>query len=110
MLDPVPFSTSANIGGFGVGSKVVGVLAGGQIELFGAIRSPVWTEVSTTAAKGATSITLKEAVQWIPGDGLLVKLVFRFVFLKKSLSQKKKLSLLARITTVISGLEPTCRL
>lgn len=45
------------------GNKVIGVRFG-QIEMHGIPRTPTWTSLDVTAAVGATSITLFEAVDW----------------------------------------------
>ena len=45
--------------------------AGGTLNLFGAVETS-WTQLGTTAAGGATSITLKEAVTWNIGDEIVI--------------------------------------
>lgn len=72
LLDPVPFDKNVNLGNFGFGTKVFAVMKGGSVEIFGAVRLPTWTEVSTTLPKGATNITLRDAHQWQVGDEIVV--------------------------------------
>lgn len=83
-----------------VGTKVLGVVEGGTIELHGKVSGqyfsyllisflffffkitkqtlsnhtigPSWTNLGATAAKGATSITLRETVSWKPGDRIVL--------------------------------------
>ena len=40
---------------------------GAVIELHGFVHGPVWTRLSATADKGASSLTLKEPVDWPVG-------------------------------------------
>ena len=56
---------SGSIQGFG--DKMIGVLAGGRLELHGESRL-AWTKLSSTAGMGATQITLLQAPNWRVGD------------------------------------------
>lgn len=56
-----------------MGTKVLAVLPGGTLELHGARRDAVsWTHLAASAQPGATSITLAEAVDWRPGDRIVL--------------------------------------
>jgi hypothetical protein len=59
--------------GAGMGTKVLGAMhIGAQLHLYGEDRAG-WTQLGTTVAKGATSITLKEAMPtWRVGDRLVI--------------------------------------
>jgi len=54
-----------------MGAKLIGVMAGGRLELHGTFKK-TWTQLNTTAAKGATTITLKETVNWNIGDEIVI--------------------------------------
>lgn len=54
-----------------MGAKLIGVMAGGQLELHGASRK-TWTQLNATAQAGATTITLKEIVNWNVGDEIVI--------------------------------------
>jgi G8 domain/Right handed beta helix region len=45
---------------------------GGKLEMYGASPSPVWTQINDHAAAGATSLTLKQAVNWAAGSKIIV--------------------------------------
>jgi hypothetical protein len=45
---------------------------GGRVALYGAVPQPVWTKLGDHAQAGATALTMKEAVNWQPGDTLAV--------------------------------------
>jgi hypothetical protein len=54
-------------------TKGITVMDGARLELHGESRARVsWTQLASTAAPGATSLTLKESVDWKPGDLLVV--------------------------------------
>ena len=55
----------------GAGNKVLGVLAGGTLELHGAPQLS-WTRLSATAAAGATSLLLEQPTNWRIGDRVVV--------------------------------------
>lgn len=55
----------------GMGTKVLGVM-GGTLELHGRPTTATWTRLNVTAPAGATSITLERAVNWLPGDRIVV--------------------------------------
>lgn len=55
----------------GMGEKVLGVM-GGSLDLHGEDRGPSWTRLAATAAAGADRITLERAVDWRPGDRIVV--------------------------------------
>jgi len=60
---------SGSIQGFG--DKMIGVLAGGRLELHGESRL-AWTKLSSTAGMGATQITLLQAPNWRVGDRIAI--------------------------------------
>lgn len=45
------------------GNKVLAVHYG-TLDIHGVVRTPTWTELEVTADVGATTITLREAVDW----------------------------------------------
>ena len=49
------------------GNKCIG-LRYGTLDMHGVVRSHTWTVLEKTAEKGATEITLKEAVDWVAGE------------------------------------------
>lgn len=53
------------------GNKVLGVRHG-QLDMIGVERTPTWTALSETAEAGATTITLKEAVDWVVGENIAI--------------------------------------
>ncbi len=55
----------------GMGTKFLGSMAGGSIEIHGEARKG-WTRLAASAAKGTRSITLKELVPWRVGDKIVV--------------------------------------
>lgn len=54
-----------------MGSKLIGVMPGGRLELHGVAKQS-WTQINATANAGATSITLKETVNWEVGDEIVI--------------------------------------
>jgi hypothetical protein len=56
--------------GGSLGPRVIGVLGG--LDLHGIPHNVVWTRLASTASAGQTSITLSEAVDWTPGDEILL--------------------------------------
>jgi hypothetical protein len=54
-----------------MGTKVLGAMDGGRIDLAGEPRRG-WTRLGTTAAAGANSVTLAEAMPWRAGDRIVV--------------------------------------
>lgn len=62
---------TTNLMNMGMGAKVLGVMNGGKLSLHGRSQK-VWTQLDQTAEKGATNITLKEAVDWKVGDSIVV--------------------------------------
>jgi cell surface hyaluronidase len=52
----------------GMGEKVLGVMMGGSLELYGASRGKAWTRLSQSAAVGATTLTLEAGAGWAVGD------------------------------------------
>lgn len=56
--------------GGSLGPRAIGVLGG--LDLHGLPRPVSWTRLATTAAAGQTSITLSEAVNWLPGEEILL--------------------------------------
>lgn len=55
----------------GMGSKVLGVLPGGTLDLHGEARAG-WTRLASTAPSGSTQLTLMAAPKWRAGDKLVV--------------------------------------
>ena len=54
-----------------MGKKFLGAMDGGVIEMHGRDRTD-WTQLGATAAKNATSITLKEPVDWQAGEEIVI--------------------------------------
>jgi cell surface hyaluronidase len=54
----------------GMGEKVLGVMNGGSLELYGAARGKAWTRLNETATVGATTLNLETSVGWKVGDKL----------------------------------------
>jgi autotransporter-associated beta strand protein len=54
-----------------MGKKFLGAMDGGVIEIHGRDRLD-WTQLGATAAKNATSITLKEPVDWLAGEEIVI--------------------------------------
>jgi G8 domain len=48
------------------------VVSGGQLSLYGAVPSPVWTKLNDHAQAGATSFTLADSVNWAAGSTIAV--------------------------------------
>jgi hypothetical protein len=55
-----------------VGKKVIGVLEGGELIMYGKVYSPVWTRLNTTATKGSNTLRLIEPVEWQVGDAIVI--------------------------------------
>lgn len=55
----------------GMGDKVLGVMAGGRLELHGEARTG-WTRLASTAGVGATELQLAASVPWRAGDRIVV--------------------------------------
>ncbi|MCL6511430.1 MAG: right-handed parallel beta-helix repeat-containing protein [Anaerolineae bacterium] len=66
----------ANVMGEGrmaMGTKLIGAMMGGRIELHGARRDAVaFTQLAAHARPGDTTITLKDAVNWRAGDQIVI--------------------------------------
>lgn len=45
---------------------------GALLEIFGQLYQPTWTRLAQTAPAGATTISLAEAMDWVPGQRLVV--------------------------------------
>jgi len=56
----------------GVGQKVIGVLEGGELHMFGKVYAPVWTRIAMTAIKGSKTLHLIEPVEWQAGDTIVI--------------------------------------
>ncbi|TMM30634.1 T9SS type A sorting domain-containing protein [Polaribacter aestuariivivens] len=54
-----------------MGSKLIGVMSNARLELHG-VQRKTWTQLNATAEKGATSITLKEQINWKIGDQIVI--------------------------------------
>ncbi len=55
----------------GMGTKFLGAMAGGKIEIIGE-RRVAWTQLNATAAKGSSVLTLKDSVDWRVGERIVV--------------------------------------
>ena len=53
------------------GTKNIAV-RGGNVLMYGKPKLPTWTRLAATAAQGATSVTLREAVNWEVGDEIAI--------------------------------------
>jgi plastocyanin len=62
---------NANEDIMGMGSKLLGAMMGGRIEIYGKDRVS-WTQLGVNATKGATQITLKESVTWRAGESIVI--------------------------------------
>ena len=56
----------------GMGTRGIIVVAGGALELHGAVPVPVWTRLGDHAEPGATSLSLTQSVDWKAGDSVLL--------------------------------------
>ncbi|WP_139959673.1 G8 domain-containing protein [Flavicella sediminum] len=54
-----------------MGSKLIGVMSNGRLELHG-IAKKSWTQLNATALAGANNITLKETIDWEIGDEIVI--------------------------------------
>jgi hypothetical protein len=57
--------------GVGMGTKVLGAMHGGKIDLHGEKKTS-WTKITATAAAGATQINVLEATNWRVGDEIAI--------------------------------------
>ena len=55
-----------------MGTRGVLLMDGGQLSLFGAKPKFTWTKINANAALGATSLTLKDSVNWKAGDQIVL--------------------------------------
>jgi hypothetical protein len=55
----------------GLGTKVLGAVGGGQINLIGVARKS-WVKLSTTAVVGSNQLELNQPVDWKPGDRIVI--------------------------------------
>ena len=53
------------------GNKVIGVRYG-VLDMHGVTRTPTWTSLEHTVSRGATQITLIEAVDWQVGEWIVL--------------------------------------
>jgi parallel beta-helix repeat protein len=56
----------------GMGEKVLGVMQGGTLELYGASRGKPWIRLTATANVGATSLSLESGHGWAVGDKIAI--------------------------------------
>lgn len=63
--------TGANINGWGAGEKFLGSRNFGTIEMHGIVKSS-WTQLNATVNAGSNSIVLKDAVNWVAGDSIVI--------------------------------------
>ena len=54
-----------------MGTKLIGVMPNARLELHGIVKK-TWTQLNATASAGATSITLKETIDWEIGDEIVI--------------------------------------
>lgn len=66
VLDGAPTDDVAGMGAQGL------VVAGGILDLHGAVAGPTWTRLATTAGAGADRLELEEPVGWRPGDRVVL--------------------------------------
>ncbi|MER3553031.1 MAG: transmembrane domain-containing protein [Meiothermus sp.] len=62
---------SENAMNMGMGTKVIGVMAPGVLEMFGEPRAG-WTRLTATANKGDTKIAVENAADWRVGDRIVL--------------------------------------
>ncbi len=55
----------------GMGTKFLGAMAGGKIEIIGENRVS-WTQLGSSASKGSSTITLKESMDWRKGERIVI--------------------------------------
>jgi hypothetical protein len=55
----------------GMGTKFLGAMDGGALEIWGAPKVS-WTQLNASAAKGATTLTLERDVDWRAGDQVVI--------------------------------------
>ncbi len=63
----------------GMGSKFLGAMEGGQIFIHGTSKKS-WTQLSVTARPNATTITVKEPIDWVVGDDIVVASTEAYIF------------------------------
>ncbi len=56
----------------GIGEKVLGVMMGGSLELYGASRGTAWTRLSSNAVVGASTLSLAGNTGWRVGDKIAI--------------------------------------
>jgi cell surface hyaluronidase len=64
-------NSNENALNMGMGTKLIGVMSGGVLELHGEQRNG-WTRLASTAAKGATQIGVQNASGWRVGDEIVL--------------------------------------
>lgn len=95
-----------NVDPDGVGTKVIGVLEGGLLEIHGKPRS-VWTVLGQTANINATQITLATDVDWEVGDTIILATTdFEKFDATATTSQNEKLIVTGRNGRVVSFATP----
>eukprot|EP00003_Mantamonas_plastica_P007241 TRINITY_DN1606_c1_g1_i1.p1 TRINITY_DN1606_c1_g1~~TRINITY_DN1606_c1_g1_i1.p1 ORF type:complete len:1405 (-),score=404.75 TRINITY_DN1606_c1_g1_i1:73-4287(-) len=55
-----------------LGDKGIAISGGAHIELWGRLPNPTWTMLSMTANAGASTISLKKSVNWLPGQKIVI--------------------------------------
>ena len=55
----------------GMGTKFLGAMSGGKVEIIGENRMS-WTQLGVSAARGSSTITLKENVDWRKGERIVI--------------------------------------
>ncbi len=64
-------ASDPNASVMGMGTRGILVM-GGRLELFGSPPAVAWSKLSANAAAAATSLTLKDSVDWHSGDQLII--------------------------------------
>ncbi|HET6227075.1 MAG TPA: G8 domain-containing protein [Bacteroidia bacterium] len=62
---------NSTLGGIDMGSKGIGIMSGGRLELHGTYQ-PSWTKLNATANSGSNTITVNDVVSWKVGDRIVI--------------------------------------
>ncbi|WIA35607.1 hypothetical protein OEZ86_004028 [Tetradesmus obliquus] len=66
---PIASSITVTVPG---GNETYGVDNAGSYDVHGVMQGPTWTRISATVAAGSKVLPLQEAVQWQPGDSIVL--------------------------------------